>query len=117
MNMRMIDKRPGPGVQDTQEPDQTAHIMGVHGELDERLCRGAEQDVIEVFLVAADECPQLSGQSKDDMEVGNRQQLLTPLLQPCLGVLVVAFGATAMAARVVGIVLLTTVITRPQVPA
>ena len=57
----MVDQRPGPGVQDTQEPDQAPHIMWVRGELDKRVRRGTEQDVIEVFLVAADEVPQLLG--------------------------------------------------------
>jgi hypothetical protein len=55
----MVGEGAGPGVQHTQDSDQTSYIMRIPGELDERLRRGAEQDVIEVFLVAEDERPQL----------------------------------------------------------
>jgi len=57
------------------------------------------------------------GHSEDDGEVGDRQQFLPPLLQPCLGILAVAFGATAVATGVVDIMLLVTVITLKQVPS
>jgi hypothetical protein len=117
VDVQMIDKRPRPGVQDIQDPDQAAHIMRVRGQLDKRLRRGAPQDVVQVFLVSADQLPQLLGQGQDDMEVGDPQQLLAPLLQPRLGVLVVACGATAVAAGVVDVVCLTAPLARPQLPA
>jgi hypothetical protein len=53
MDVRMVDQRPGPGVQDAQDPDQAPHILGVRSERDERVRRGAEQDVVQVFLVGA----------------------------------------------------------------
>jgi hypothetical protein len=43
--------------------------MRVHGELHERLCRGAEQNIVQVLLVTAYERPQLLRQGKDDMKV------------------------------------------------
>jgi hypothetical protein len=45
--------------------------MWVCGELDERLGRGSEQNVVQVFLVAADEFPQCLGQGQDDMTGGD----------------------------------------------
>src|SRR5919109_4299494 len=45
------------------------------------------------------------------MKVGHGQQFLPPLCQPHLGVMMVALGTTPVAAGVVGIVLLTAVIT------
>ena len=86
----MVDKRPGPGVQDTQDPEQAPHILWVCGELDERVRRGTEQDVVQVFLVSTYKVPQLLGQGQDDMKVGDRQEFLPSLFQPRLGVLVVA---------------------------
>jgi hypothetical protein len=91
--------------------------MRVRGERDERLGGGAEQDGVEVFLMAADEFPQLLGHGEDDVKIGDRQQFLTPLLQPCRGILAVAFGATTVATGVVDIMLLATVITLQQVPS
>jgi hypothetical protein len=91
--------------------------MGVCGERDARLGRGSEQHVVQVFLVAADECPPCLGQGQDDMKVGDWQEFLPPLCQPHLGVMTVTLGATPVAAGVVGRVLLTAVITRQQVPA
>jgi hypothetical protein len=102
-------------VQHTQNPDQTADIVWVRGKLDERLGHGADQDVVEVLLMTTDNLPSLVGHGEDDMKVGDRQEFLTSFCQPGFGVLVVAFGASAVAAGVVGIVLLTTVVTRQQV--
>ena len=117
VHVRMVDQGPGPGVQHTQDPDQPADIMWVRGQLDERLGRGAEQDVVEVFLMGADELPQLMGHGEDHVKVGDRQELLTPLCQPGLGVQAMTLGATAVAAGVVDVVFLTTVIALQQVPA
>jgi hypothetical protein len=117
MDVRVVDQSLGPGVQDTQHPDQAPHIMWVRGERDERLRRGPEQDVVQVFLVGAYKRPQLSGQGQDDMKVGDRQELLPPLYQPSFGVQAMTRGATAVAAGVVDVVFLTTVIARPQLPA
>jgi hypothetical protein len=115
--MGMIDAGPGPGVEDAENADESPDIMGVGGELDERVGRGAEHHVVQVFLGAADTLPQVLGPGQDDMNGGAWEEFLPPPCQPHLGVLVVALGATAMAAGVVDLVLLTAVLTRPQMPA
>jgi hypothetical protein len=71
VHMWMIDEGPSPGVEDAEHADEPPDIMGVCGERDERLGRGAEQHVIQVFLVAADQLPQFLGQGQDDRKVGN----------------------------------------------
>jgi hypothetical protein len=91
--------------------------MRIRGERDERLGRGSEQDVVQVFLVSADQRPQLSGQGEDDMKVGDRQEFLTPLFQPGFGLAAVALGTTPVAAGVVDVVFLATVIALEQLPA
>jgi hypothetical protein len=65
--MWMIDQGPSPGVEDAEPAD----IMGVFGERGERVGRGSEQHVIQVFLVAADQLPQFLGQGQDNMKIGN----------------------------------------------
>jgi hypothetical protein len=117
VHMWMIDEGASPGVEDAEHADEPPDIMGVCGKGDERMGRGAEQHVVQVFLVAADEFPQFLGQGQNDMKVGDWEEFLPPLCQPHLGVMLVALGATAVAAGMVGIVLLTAVITRQQLSA
>jgi hypothetical protein len=71
--MWMIDEGPSPGVEDAENADEPPDIMGVPGERDERLGRGAEQHVVQVFLVAADQLPQFLGQGEDDRKGGDWQ--------------------------------------------
>ena len=58
-------------MEDAEHADEPPDIMGVCGERDERLGRGAEQNVVQVFLVAADQLPQFLGQGEDNMKIGN----------------------------------------------
>ena len=116
-HVRMVGEGTGPGLEDTQDPHEAADIVGVRRELQQRWGRRAEHNVIAVLWVTPDEVPQLVGPGEDDVNVGDRQQFLPPLLQPCRGILAVAFWATAVATGVVDIRLLATVITLQQVPA
>jgi hypothetical protein len=87
--MRMVGQGAGPGVEDTQDANQAAHIMRVHGEVDERLGRGAPQQVVQVFWVAAEAFVELLGQGQDHMNVGHWQPCLPPRCQPHRGVMTV----------------------------
>ena len=54
------------------ETDQIVLLIGNENKFEsERVGRGAEQHVVQVFLVAADQLPQFLGQGQDDMKVGN----------------------------------------------
>jgi hypothetical protein len=101
-------------VEDAETPDEPPDIMGVCGELDARLSRGAEHPGVQVFVVAADQLPQCWGPGADDRNGGDWPECLPPLRQPPLGVVMVACGATPVTAGVVGRGLLTAVLTRPQ---
>ena len=90
--------------------------MRVRGQRAERWRRGPAHDVVEVLLVAADERSQLLGHGQADLHVGHREAFLAPLVQPGVGVVVVALGTAAMAAGVVDIILAATVVTWVQVP-
>jgi hypothetical protein len=68
-------------------------------------------------LVAADELVPLLGQGQDDVKIGDREQFPAPVGQPGFGVLVMAFGATAVAAGVVDIMFLPTVLALQQLSA
>src|ERR1700752_1325541 len=90
--------------------------MRVHGELHERLGRGAEPPIVPVVLVTAYERPQRLRQGQDDRKGRAWKACLPPFCQPGLGGLVVAFRAAAVATGVVERVLLPPVVARQQMP-
>jgi hypothetical protein len=81
------------------------------------LGRGAEQNLVEILLMTPDDLAQLLGHGEDHVKVGDRQELLTPLLQPGFRLEAMTRGATAVPAGVVDVVFLPAVIARPQVSA
>jgi len=117
VHVRMVSQRAGPGVEHTQDSDQAAHIVRVRGELHERWGRGAEQNVVEVLLMTTDDLTELMGHGEDHVKIWDRQKFLPPCCQPGFGVQVMTLGATTVAAGVVDIVFLTTVLAWQQLPA
>ena len=116
-HMWRLAEGPGPGVEAAAHADEPPDIMGVGGERDERWGRGAEHNVVQVWLVAADQLPPCLGPGADDRTGGDGQEVRPPLCQPPRGVMRVALGATAGAAGVVDVRCLTTMIAWPQLPA
>ena len=64
VDMRRGGQGAGPGVEETPDAQQAAHIMRVQGECDERLGCGAPHHLGQVFWVAADECGSAWGRVK-----------------------------------------------------
>jgi hypothetical protein len=89
----------------------------VRSQLNERLGGGTEQDIVEVLLMLTEDLTQLLRDGEDHVKVGDRQELLSPLRAPHLGGLLMTFRATAVAARVVDVVFLTTMIALQELPA
>jgi len=112
VHVRMVGEGPGPGVQHPEDPDQPTGIMRSGRERDERLGRGAQQDVLQVLLLPPDDLPQLLGHREDHVNVGHRQEFPLALCQPGCGVAAMTRGATAVAAGVVDGVCLATAIAR-----
>jgi hypothetical protein len=116
LELVMVGEGTGPGVQHTEDPDQPTDIMRIGSERDERLGRGAEQDVVQVLLMTPDDLPQLMGHGEDHVNVGDRQEFMPSLCHPGFGVEAMTRGATAVAAEVVDVVFLATAIALPQLP-
>jgi hypothetical protein len=112
----MVGQGPGPGVPYTEAPAAPPDIMRVRRQLEERVRRGAAEDVVQGVLVAADEPPQLLGSGAADMPGGDRPQCLPPVCEPGCGVAAMTRGATAVAAGVVDVVVLTPMIALQQRP-
>jgi len=86
--------------------------MRVCSTFDARVGRCPEQASVEVLVLLMDDLPQLVGYGEDQVNGGDRQEFLPALGPPRLGVLPMACGATAMAARVVDVMFLATGLAR-----
>jgi hypothetical protein len=89
-----------PGVQDGQKAWSTAEL--IFGKFQQGLGDGGEQAVEHQPFMIQDHGIELMRQGEDDMEVGNRQDLLFSFGQPSLAGHVLAFGAVAVSAGVIG---------------
>ena len=97
MEMKIL----APGVEHTEETGLGAEVLGIGSDGQESLRGGAKQDVIDDLLILQSEGGHLLGQSEDYVEIGDRQQLGLPLLEPFLTSLTLAFGAVPVAAGTV----------------
>jgi hypothetical protein len=115
VDVRMGGQGTGPGVPHPQHPHQTAPIMRVRRTCEERVGRGPDQAIVEVLLLLTAALPTRVGPGEDQGTGGDRQAFLPARCQPRLGVLTVACGATALAARVGDVMFLPTGLALPQV--
>lgn len=115
MDMGMKNQLPGPGVQYSQDANVTADITHIGTQGLQRFGGGLEQGGVKRLLLPADNPPQFFRQGENNMVIGNRQQLCLTFVQPTLPVSGVAGRTTAIAAGMVGIVLMPAVITLRQV--
>lgn len=104
VDMGMIVQSPGPGVKDGEDAQCATDKARISGELQERLGCGTHEDVVDLDLMAACRVVELMRQGKDDVEVRHAEKLSLPILDPCLGVCAMAFGAGTIEAGVIGIV-------------
>src|SRR6266853_6378959 len=73
-----------PGMQDAEESDLSAEMLGVSGDLDQRLGADAEQQTIHHFLVLQGQWRQFVRESENDMGIARGQQFGTARLKPAV---------------------------------
>jgi len=76
-------------------------VLGIGGDGEQCLGRGAEQQVVDHRLVLIGDWGDLGRQGEDQVEVPDRQQVGLAGGEPVLGRCALALGAVAVAARVV----------------
>ena len=76
----MMQQRLAPGVQHGDEADVSAEMLGVGGDGPEGSGGGSEQGAIDFALVLQRQRRQFRRQGEDDVEIGDRQQILAALL-------------------------------------
>ena len=98
----MLQQGLSPGVQDREETDLGAEVLGIRGDRAQGFGTGMEQDVVERLLVLVGDGRDRLGHGKDDMEILDAvQQLGLPVFQPLRPSEGLALGTVAIAATVI----------------
>ena len=97
-----------PGVKEGDKTDVGPQMFGIGGDGGECGPHGLKQKVVDWFWVLECEGSQGVGDREDDVEIGNRQEVLEPVVDPAMAKGGLAFGAVAVTAGVVGNALMTT---------
>ena len=100
MGVRMVGQRRSPGVEHGGEPDAGTEVLGIGGDREQRLGRGAEQQIVNHRFVLVGDGADLGRQGEDQMEVADRQQIGLAGGKPVPRRRALAFGAMAVAAGV-----------------
>ena len=93
----MVSERRTPGVQNGDDTDAGAEMLGVGGDREQRLGGRSEQQVVDHRLVLVGDRSDLGGQREDDVEIANRQQIGLAGRQPILRRCALTPGAMAIA--------------------
>ena len=102
MGMGMMGQRRAPGVQHGGEADAGAEMLGIGGDRRECFGRRLEQQIVDGGLVLERDGRDHRRDGEHYVEIGNRQQVVFPVLQPSSGGGGLTLRAMAVAARVVG---------------
>jgi len=101
VDMRVSEQVLAPGMQDGEESDLGAQVLGIGGYLEKGFRTSAEQEVIEDFLVLQRQWGELVRESEDNMDIGNRQKFILPSHDPFVASAVLTLRAMAIAAAVI----------------
>jgi hypothetical protein len=111
MQMGVMVQVLAPGVEHGEAPNLRAEMLGVLGNVLECLGDGAKEQPIELAGVLQRQGTQVVRQGKDDMRVGGFKQLTFPGREPRRLRRAMTFGAAPVAAGVVGLDLVATLVT------
>ena len=100
--MRVVGQCRAPGVQDGQDADASAEMLGIGGDGEHGLGRGLEQQIVDHRLVLIGDVGDPSGQREHHVEIRYRQKLRLALGQPFPCRCGLALRAVPVAAGVIG---------------
>ncbi len=106
----MIEQGPGPSMQDGQHRQASADVMGIPGQLLQGGRRTVEQQTVEGLLLAVAQGTQSCGQREGQQIIGAGQESSPLLLQPTVGLFCVTLRTMPVAAGMIAVMLLPTVI-------
>ncbi len=102
VHMRVVGQCRAPGVQDGQDADASAEMLGIGGDGEHGLGRGLEQQIVDHRLVLIGDVGDPSGQREHHVEIRYRQKLRLALGQPFPCRCGLALRAVPVAAGVIG---------------
>ena len=117
VDVRVVLEVLAPGVEDGQEADLGPEVLGVGGDLLQGLGGGAEQQAVDHARVLQGDRAERRREGEDDVEILDGQQLGFAGLHPVRGGGGLALGAVAVAAGVVGDLLVAAAVALLDVPA
>ena len=101
VDMRMRLEGLSPGVQDGEEPNLDAEMLGVGSHFEQRGGAALEQQREQPPLILPHQRHERVRYAEDQMEVARRQEFLLALREPLLASVGLALGAVPVAARVI----------------
>ena len=101
MQVGMMLKRLSPGMKHAKEADPGAQALWVGGDLEQGLGSRSKQQVIDDSFVLQRQQREMLRQGKDHMEILDGQQFISARLHPLGSGCGLAFGAMAIATRVI----------------
>ena len=101
VNVRMTLQGLAPGMQNAEEADLGAEVLGIGGDFQQRGGAGLEQESEQELLVLPDQRHQRMRHAEDQVVVADRQQFLLPGAQPLLACVGLALRTVAVSAGVV----------------
>src|SRR5215469_17007139 len=102
VDVRMVGECRAPGVENREDADAGAEVLGIGRDGDQGLGGSLEQDVVDHRLVVVGDVGDLGRQRKHDVEVRYRQQLGLTCGEPLPRSGSLAFGAMAVTTGVIG---------------
>jgi len=103
VDVRVISQVAPPGMQDAQHADLASHEAWISSQFLGGCCGSLEEHIVDQALMAASDFIETRRNRESQEEVGHRQQHVLLLLQPLLAILVLAFGAAAVATGVIAV--------------
>jgi hypothetical protein len=100
VDMRVSEQVLAPGMQDGEESDLGAQVLGIGGYLEKRFRTGAEQEVIEDLFILQHQLTELMRQGEDNVDIGDRQEFILASGDPVVASSALTLGTVPIAATI-----------------
>lgn len=100
VDMRVSEQVLAPGMQDGEESDLGAQVLGIGGHLEKGFRTSAEQEVIEDLFVLQHQWRELMRQGEDNVDIGDRQEFILASGDPLVASSALTLGTVPIAATI-----------------
>ena len=100
--MRVQEEVLSPGMQNSGDTDLRSQVLGIGRHLDQGLCAGLEQQIVEQPLVVHGQHVEFVRDAEHNVKVAGGEKFSFSRRQPALARLCLALGTVPVSARVIG---------------